>query len=197
MTDLRPATTRVAGLVRGIREGHLTGPTPMHGTDVTGLLHHLLGLSVAFRDAAEKVEGPTTQTPPAPVGGPLPDAWRDELAARLGQLGEAWTVPAAWSGMTMVGGVALPGEVCGLAALDEVLLHGWDLAVATAQPYAPGDEEAAAVLPIVTPAGDPERAAAERQGVFAAPVEVPAGATAFDRVLGLSGRDPAWRPPVS
>ena len=29
--------------------------------------------------------------------------------------------------MTMAGGVDLPGEVCGLVALDEVLLHGWDV----------------------------------------------------------------------
>jgi hypothetical protein len=27
---------------------------------------------------------------------------------------------------------------------------------------------------------------------FANPVPVPAGAPAFDRLLGLSGRDPAW-----
>ena len=51
----------------------------------------------------------------------------------------------------MAGGVELPGEVCGLVAIDEVLLHGWDVARATGQPYRPTDAECEAVLPIVTP----------------------------------------------
>lgn len=194
MPDLRPATDRVTALLDGVREEHLAAPTPM-GPDVTGLLHHLLGLSVAFRDAAGKVDGPTTGTPPAPVEGPLPAGWREELAARLGELGEAWAEPAAWSGMTRAGGVELPGEVCGLVALDEVLLHGWDLAAATGQEYAPSDAEADGVLPIVTPPEDPEQAAAEREGLFGEALPVPEGATPFERVLALAGRDPGWTPP--
>ena len=56
--------------------------------------------------------------------------------------------------MTKAGGVDLPGEVGGLVALDEVLIHGWDLARATEQAYRPTDAEADAVLPIVTPEPD-------------------------------------------
>jgi hypothetical protein len=37
--------------------------------------------------------------------------------------------------MTEVGGNTLPGEVTGVVALDEVVLHGWDLARATGQDY--------------------------------------------------------------
>ncbi|MGG5260971.1 TIGR03086 family metal-binding protein [Phycicoccus avicenniae] len=195
MHDLRPATTRVIDLLDGVDDAHLTAPTPM-GPDVTGLLHHLTGLALAFRDAAGKVDGPTTGTPPAPVEGPLPDGWREELRTRLDGLGEAWADPAAWTGMTRAGGVDLPGEVCGLVALDEVLLHGWDLAAATGQPYAPTDAEAEAVLPIVTPPEDPEQAAAERQGLFGPALPVPEGATGFERVLALAGRDPGWAPPA-
>lgn len=33
------------------------------------------------------------------------------------------------------GGVDLPRQVAGLVALDEVVLHGWDVAKATGQPY--------------------------------------------------------------
>ncbi len=194
MTDLIPATARVSVLVDGVHDEHLDAPTPM-GPDVTGLLHHLLGLTVAFRDAAGKVEGPTTGTPPAPVEGPLPEPRREQLGRQLVELGEAWSDPGAWDGMTRVGGVDLPGAVCGLVALDEVLLHGWDLAAGTGQDYAPSDAEAEAVLPVVTPDEDPVRAAAEREGMFGAPVEVPADAPLFHRVLGLAGRDPGWTPP--
>ncbi|QKE85009.1 TIGR03086 family metal-binding protein [Arthrobacter sp. NEB 688] len=195
MPDLRPATARVIDLLDGVGEQHLSAPTPM-GPDVTGLLHHLTGLALAFRDAAGKVQGPTTGTPPAPVARPLPDGWRADLVGRLEELGRAWGEPSAWTGMTRAGGVDLPGEVCGLVALDEVLLHGWDLAAATGQPYAPSDAEAEAVLPIVTPPDDPERAAAERRGMFGPALPVPEGASAFERVLALAGRDPAWAPPA-
>ena len=47
--------------------------------------------------------------------------------------------------MTRAGGIDLPGEVAGLVALDEVVIHGWDLAVATGQPYQPDDATAAVV----------------------------------------------------
>lgn len=195
MIDLRPATDRVAALLDGVREEHLDAPTPM-GPDVTGLLHHLLGLTLAFHDAAGKVEGPSTGTPPTPVEGPLPDGWRDELGGRLDALGRAWTDPGAWTGMTRAGGVELPGEVCGVVALDEVLLHGWDLAAATGQRYEPSDAEAAAVLPFVTPPDDPEQAAAQRAGLFGPARPVPDGATPFETVLALAGRDPGWTAPA-
>ncbi len=192
MIDLRPTTDRVAALVDGVDDDRLDGPTPSDGTTVRMLLQHLLGLTVAFRDAASKIEGPTTQTPPAPVTDPLPDGWRELLPRRLGELGEAWTDPAAWDGMTTAGGVTFPAQACGLVALDEVLLHGWELARSTGQPYEPSDVEAEAVLPIVTPSGDPEADAQMRDGMFGPALPVPDGAAPFETTLLLSGRDPGW-----
>ena len=92
--------------------------------------------------------------------------------------------------MTMAGGVELPGEVCGLVATDEVLLHGWDVARATGQPYRPTDAECEAVLPIVTP--DDQAPDGSGREIFGTVVAVPDDAPFFDRVLGLAGRDPAW-----
>lgn len=194
MIDFTTTTDRTARVVAAVGADQLSAPTPSEGMDVTGLLHHLLGLTIAFRDAAGKVDGPTTRTPPQPVAGPLPVGWREELPLVLRELAVAWADPTAWEGMTRAGGVELPGEVCGLVALDEVLLHGWDLAVATGQDYRPAEEEAAAVLPIVTPGEDPERAAAEREGLFGPPLPVPDGASTWERVLALAGRDPSWSP---
>ncbi|MBZ2198407.1 TIGR03086 family metal-binding protein [Occultella gossypii] len=194
MIDLTPSTTRVAALIPAVRDEHLDVTTPI-GMPVLQLLNHLLGLTVAFRDAAAKIEGPTTSTPPAPILDPLPEDWRESLTGQLGQLAVAWQDPAAWDGMTMAGSVRFPAQACGLVALDEVLLHGWDLARATGQNYRPTDAEAEAVLPIVTPDPDPQVAAAEREGMFGPPVSVPSDAPLFDRVLGLAGRDPGWSPP--
>jgi uncharacterized protein (TIGR03086 family) len=195
--DLHPTTDRVIALLEGVDDHELGRATPMADTDLEGLLQHLLGLTVAFRDAAVKLDGPTTNSAPRPASGPLPDAWRELLVDRLGRLAEAWDDPGAWRGTTRAGGVQLPGDVCGLVALDEVLLHGWDVAAATGQPYTPTDGEAEAVLPVVTPADDPEQARREREGVFGEPVPVPADAPLFDKVLGLAGRDPRWQAPTA
>ena len=192
MHDLTPATERVTALLGGVRDGQLDAPTPSEDTTVQMLLQHLLGLSVAFRDAASRVLGPTTQTPPAPVTDPLPQGWREQLPGLLAELAAAWRDPSAWEGTTTAGGVTLPAEACGLVALDEVLLHGWDLARATGQDYAPADADAQAVLPIVTPSGDAEADAAAREGMFGPPLPVPDDAPVFERVLALSGRDPRW-----
>lgn len=194
MHDLTPTTDRVRALVAAVDDDQLEAPTPMEGTTVSGLVHHLLGLTTAFRDAASKIDGPTTNQPPQPVAGPLPEGWRDALTGQLDELATAWQEPSAWDGMTMAGGFRFPAQACGLVALDEVLLHGWDLAVATGQPYVPTDSEAEAVLPIVTPSDDPQEAAAQREGVFAPPLRVADGASTFERVLALAGRDPAWSP---
>jgi uncharacterized protein (TIGR03086 family) len=72
-------------------------------------------------------------------------------------------------------------------ALDEIVVHGWELAVATGQDY-PSDEAAVRACAEFL-AGVPRA-----EELFGPVVEVPAGAPALDRLVGLTGRDPAWRP---
>lgn len=190
MIDLKPATDQVSRVVDGVGDNQLDDPTPCEDTSVRELLYHLLGLTIAFRDAAGKVKGPTTSTPPSKVTGGLPDDWRGRLTSQLEELALAWQDKSAWDGTTMAGGVELPGEVAGLVALNEVQMHGWDVARATGQPYEVDDELAEAVLPIVTPGDDDSM----RDGMFGPPVDVPEDATTFDRVLGFGGRRPDWTP---
>lgn len=194
MIDLTPTTDRARTVAANVHQDQLDAPTPMVGTTVRELLNHLLGLTVAFRDAAAKLDGPTTSTPPAKVTEPLPDDWRALLDRQLGELADAWRDDDAWAGMTKAGGVDLPGEIGGLVALDEVLLHGWDLARATGQAYEPTEAEADAVRPIVTP--DAGSDGSDRGELFGTVVPVDATAPAFAQVLGLAGRDPAWIRPA-
>ena len=44
----------------------------------------------------------------------------------------------------------MPAEVVGLVALDELVVHGMDIAVATAQPYEPAAQEIEAAMAFVT-----------------------------------------------
>jgi len=43
-------------------------------------------------------------------------------------LAGAWQEPDAWTGMTVAGPVEMPGEIAGLVALNELVIHGWDVA---------------------------------------------------------------------
>ncbi len=187
--DLAPAAQQMQRLVAGVRDDQLDAPTPCDSTTVGALLDHIVGLSVAFRAAADKEDLPGLDAPPpAPSADSLPADWRAQAPGLLTALAQAWAKESAWEGMATAGGVTMPASVMASVALDEIVLHGWDLARATGQRYQVDDELAEAVLPIVTPTGDDSA----RAGMFGPPVDVPEGAPPFDRALGLAGRDPNW-----
>lgn len=95
--------------------------------------------------------------------------------------------------MTQAGGLELPGEVAGLVALDELVIHGWDVARARGQAYDYDPWSLDAVHGFVAQFSGPGQEAA-RAGLFGPVVEVPEDAPLLDRVIGLTGRDPAWSP---
>jgi uncharacterized protein (TIGR03086 family) len=190
--DLAPTADRLSGVLNGITDQQLNAPTPCDGTSVAELLDHVSGLTRAFRAAAAKDFGPMTSIPPSPDTSRLGPSWRTDIAEQAHALAQAWTDPAAYDGMTEVGGVSLPGEMAGRIALNELLLHGWDLARATDQSYQPDPaaiQTCLASLSMMYPAEDLDR----RKGIFGPPVEVPDDASAIDRAVAFSGRSPAWR----
>ncbi|RZS30497.1 uncharacterized protein (TIGR03086 family) [Herbihabitans rhizosphaerae] len=102
----------------------------------------------------------------------------------------AWREPAAWEGESEAGGVRLPAEMLAGVALQELTVHGWDLARATGQPFTPDaltvEVLHSAVAPFVTGEDVP--------GLFKAPVPVADDAPLLDRTIALTGRDPNWTP---
>ncbi|MEU7600927.1 TIGR03086 family metal-binding protein [Streptomyces sp. NPDC041003] len=192
--DLGPQARIVARLAAGVPDARLADPTPCPEYAVSHLLNHLAGLAVAFRDAGRKDLGPTTDTAPDPTASPLPADWREELPRVLGELAEAWRDPAAWTGMTRAGGVDLPGDIAGAVAVDELVIHGWDLARATGQVYTPDQAALDASHAFLLAASEDE---SRGGGIFGPVVRVPDDAALLDRAVGLSGRDPGWTPPPS
>jgi uncharacterized protein (TIGR03086 family) len=191
--DLAPAARRLTALLDGVHDAQLTAPTPCTEFSVADLLDHLAGLTLAFRDAARKTPGPSTAGARRPSAGLLPSDWRRRLPGQLDAMAAAWADPAAWTGTAEAGGLTMPAEVTGVVALDEIVLHAWDLARATGQDYTCPDTEAEALVGFLSALPDPDA----RNGIFGPVVPVPADAPAFHRALGLGGRDPAWRPPLS
>ncbi|MEE1773094.1 TIGR03086 family metal-binding protein [Streptomyces sp. JV185] len=188
--DLEPAARQIAGLLDGIDEQRLDGPTPCPDYAVRELLAHVVGLSTAFRDAACKNFGPTTDTAPDAKLPFLPDNWREALPPLLEELVAAWRDPAARQGMTRAGGVDLPGEVALLVVLDELVIHGWDLARSTGQRYEADEASLRIALDMLTPGDGKPRA----ETIFGPPVPVPDDAPLVDRAVAMSGRRPDWKP---
>ncbi|WP_251069625.1 TIGR03086 family metal-binding protein [Streptomyces sp. ISL-96] len=188
MLDFEPAARQLARLLDGVTDDRLAAPTPCEKYAVHHLLAHLVGLTAAFRDAAKKELGPTTGTDPGAALPVLEDDWRTRLPKQLDELVAAWRSPDAWQGMTQAGGVTLPGAVAGRVALNEIVVHGWDLARAIGRPYAPDAASLQSSYELLEPTGDSPGA----DGIFGTPVEVPQDAPLLDRVVGRAGRSPSW-----
>ena len=185
--DLGPATRATADVVFGVDDDQLAGPTPCPDYSVADLLDHLRGLSAAFAAAARKTG---TGAAADPDGSRLGPKWRDDIVAALADLAEAWREPGAFDGVTMAGPVEMPADAAALVALNEVVVHGWDLARATGQPYDPDAGSVATCREFVAAFDAP----ADDDGLFGPPVDVPADGPALDRLVGATGRQPDWTP---
>ena len=186
--DLTPAARRMAELVRNVTDDQLEKNTPCPDYTLGDLVEHVGGFSLAFTAAATKTPLEGDQGPGGDASRLEPD-WRTSIPERLTAMAEAWQEPEAWTGMTAAGGLDLPGEIGGLVALDELVIHGWDVAKASGQPYEAGDDELEAVHGFVSQFG-----AEGTEGLFGPAVPVPDDAPLLDRVIGRTGRDPSWQP---
>jgi len=190
MIDLQPAAQRTVSLVTSLADDQLDLPTPCTQTCLGDLIDHLGVFAVRFAAAARKDSESRTSPPPPPSAANLEAGWRERISRDLLALADAWRDPQAWEGSTFAGGSERPAAVVGLATLDELVVHGWDVAVATGHPYEPAAQEIEAAMGFVASFDAP------RDGVLFGPiVPVADDATPLDRLLGLTGRDPSWQPP--
>ena len=186
--EMAAAATEAATVVNGVPEGTLDAPTPCHDWDLRTLLNHTIlwtSYSAERRAHGESVaEDLMTKDFTAEPG------FRDDYARQIDRAVKAWANQEAWEGELGVMGDATPAADVGAMLIMEMVLHGWDVAKATGQEYACDEAVAVAVLDTVEQQAELFR---KYQG-FADAIEAPDDATAFDRALRLSGRDPAWQP---
>jgi len=179
--DLRPAAERMAGLVEALRDDDLAKATPCEHYTVGDLVDHVGGAALAFTAAA--VKKPMEGSPSGDASRLGPD-WRTRIPADVRALGHAWQDGEAWQGMTAAGGVDLPGEVAGVVALDELLIHGWDLAKATGQDTALDPELVDACWTVLNPQIELLRGS----GMFGNQLDVPDDADSQTKLLATLGR---------
>ncbi|MGH9227943.1 MAG: TIGR03086 family metal-binding protein [Acidimicrobiales bacterium] len=193
MVELGPAAQRMADLIEGVPDELLGGATPCPEYTLGDLVDHVSGFALAFTAAARKDTGSMTSRRASGDASRLGDDWRTRLPRDLAALADAWRDPAAWSGMTRAGGVDLPGELAGIIALDELVVHGWDVARSSGQDFDGDRESLEAVHGFVKQFSGAGQDAA-REGLFGPEVPVPDDAPLLDRIIGLTGRDPGWSP---
>lgn len=190
--DMKPEARRLGELIEGISDDQLGRPTPCPDYTVGDLLDHINSLSLAFLSAANKTNE-VGNRPPMGDAARLGDDWRTRIPRQLAAMADAWRDPEAWSGMTVIGGGDTPGDVTGLIGLDELIVHGWDIACATGQEFDCDEPSLEAARSVLMQFAVPGKEV-EPGSPFGKVVDVPDDAPLLDQVLGLSGRDPNWSP---
>jgi uncharacterized protein (TIGR03086 family) len=188
--NLEPAIQQMTSLLAGVTDDQLGAPTPCPRYTLGDLVEHVDGLSVAFTFAAAK--RPLSGGSQAPSGDAsrLGDDWRTRIPTQLTELAQAWRDPEAWAGMTQAGGVDLPGSVAGVVALNELVVHGWDISRASGQPFAADPHAISACMQFVSMSAPDQRA--NDAGLFGPVVEVAVAAPPLAHLIGLAGRNPSW-----
>jgi uncharacterized protein (TIGR03086 family) len=160
-----------------ISRDELSKATPCSEYDVIALTDHLLN-SIGLLGAA--------------AGAPLPKRDNDDSVERQ-IIGAARPALDAWhrrglDGTVTIGPNELPATFAAGILSVELLVHAWDYATATTHPINVAESLADYVLGLAHKVITPEGRAAIG---FADPVAVPDDASALDRLVAFTGRDPA------
>jgi uncharacterized protein (TIGR03086 family) len=171
----------LAGVVGGIRADQLDSPTPCAEFTVRGVLEHMIGGATTFAAAFRGIEpGPPDTSAVLATFGPA-----------LTGLAEAMHSPGALDRTIQAPFGDVPGDTFARFVVLDGLVHGWDLATATGQPYEPPDALVAEVQAFA-----PSVVESLRDGdIFASAVEPRSPATPIERLVAFTGRRPEGRVP--
>ncbi|MBA8823914.1 uncharacterized protein (TIGR03086 family) [Saccharopolyspora lacisalsi] len=183
--DLADAAAEMRRVAAGVRDNQLDAPTPCADWTVRDLAAHVRGLTKAFTHTARH-EHPGE---PPPDGAKLPDNWREQLNRDLDTLVAAWREPSAWQGEAEAGGFTMPSTELATVVLDELVLHGWDLARATGQSFTATDHDVAICTGFAAAMSTPDTLDS-REGLYGPTVDTGTDPAPLDALLGLAGRDP-------
>jgi uncharacterized protein (TIGR03086 family) len=184
--DMHTGANRLAALVRAAPDDALRSRTPCREYAVGDLLDHISGFAEGIAAAGRKdVEGQGAPSPGRAAD--LGEGWRTRIRNELLALAEAWDDPAAYEGMTG-GPLDMPAEMAAIVGVEELCIHGWDLARALGEPFEVTTAELDILDRFFSLFGPEQRGAA---------YDPPVSSSATDRLartIAVSGRDPDWQP---
>jgi uncharacterized protein (TIGR03086 family) len=181
--DLKPACHQMIEVLAGVTNDQLLSSTPCTEYSVGDLIDHIDQVSRGATALVRKLPGIDTGLDAIHLG---PD-WRNIVTQHLRALGGAWDEPAAWQGSGNVTGSDLSIEMWGKITLTELVVHGWDIATATGQPFDLAEDTLHAcfdhVVKFVPNAPIPT--------LWGPPVEVAPDAVLLNRIVAITGRVPS------
>ncbi|MGP3948579.1 TIGR03086 family metal-binding protein [Streptomyces sp. 7N604] len=179
-TAIRECADAVAATASGIRADQLGDRTPCEKFTVAELLDHFGETLVSSARAARKE--------PQPAGPAASGTSPAAVAESANRAAEAWSNPAAFEGSTEFGPGEMPAGLAAAITLEELAMHGWDLARATGRTFAISEDAARVALGAVGEIAEGARVS----GLYGPPIPVSTDAPAFHRALAASGRNPEW-----
>lgn len=163
-------------VLRSIHQGDLDLPTPCSEFTVGQLAEHLIGSLISLGAMAGSV-----------VHSAEAGAVESRVAFAAQQTLEAWD-KRGLEGTVQRGQREMPAVLAASILSVELLVHGWDFAVATGQQLRVSDEVGTYVLDLARTLISPQ---ARQSGSFADAVEVGPDADILDRLIAFSGRTAA------
>jgi uncharacterized protein (TIGR03086 family) len=166
----------LAGVIGNISAEQLDRPTPCADFTVRGVLEHMIGGATQFAAAFQGV--PPTDPPTGDL--------LSVLGPALSHLAAAMSMPGALDRTLATPFGDMTGDVFARYVVLDGLVHGWDLATATGQPYQPPTQLVAAADDFAHTIVDRVRDGR----AFGAAVEPSADATPIERLAAFTGRHP-------
>lgn len=176
LTQLEHLGPALGIVVGGIAPDQLDWPTPCADFTVRGVLEHMVGGATMF-SAAFRGEAAAEPDLRDPLHG---------FGPALGELAAAISAPGALERTVAAPFGEVPGETFARFVVLDGLVHGWDMATATGQPYDPPAELVAAADAFARGAVDPLRDGT----TFADAVEPAPDASPIERLAAYTGRRP-------
>ncbi len=179
------ASQATADIASNVTVGQFSGATPCSEFDVKDLANHIAGFYGMSAMAARKQ--PLAGEPGADLVGSDPAG---VIPSMIEGAVTAWEEPGSTEGKTQFGPGEYDADFAATITLFETVMHGWDLARATGQELQVSDDVGEAIFGIAQQVcNDDSRGEGNR---FGPEINVSGRASAFEKALGLSGRDPAW-----
>lgn len=178
--QLREIVPGIVTTFDGINASQLSAPTPCSDFTVSGVIDHMVVLGSQFAYLFRGEE-------PVPVAAPAAteEVPAEQFHAVMDDLLDAVHSPGAMDRTITAPVGEMPGDAFAKFLALDGLVHGWDLATATGQPYDPPAEVVDAVAAFAGGAIRPEMREA---GMFAHPTTPPPGATPLERLVAFTGR---------
>jgi uncharacterized protein (TIGR03086 family) len=188
MTDPREyyarALAQTESIVAAVRPVQLGDPTPCTDFDVRALLSHIVG---GLKRTAVVGEGGDVSAIPVMADGVPDDGWLAAYRAASARATAAWADDTRLDAAVTVPWGTMPGRAALSGYVQEVVMHGWDLASATGQQTELDPELAGWVLTLAHRILPPEPRGVD--GIpFGPVIPVPDDAGVYAELAGWLGR---------